>query len=86
VTVQLPLPANDEPHVFEEIAKSPLGMIDEIETADVVILVMVTTFPALVVPNTSVANARLVGDRFSTGLMLKLTDEAVAVLPALSTL
>jgi hypothetical protein len=76
--VQCPLPANVEGQVFVVMLKSPNAVIDEMGTDDEVMLVMVTVFPALVVPNSSLPKARVAADRLNTGLMVKLVDLVVS--------
>jgi hypothetical protein len=56
------------------MAKSPLEAIDEMLTADELMLVTVTTFPALVVPNTSLPKLKVPGDRLRTGSITKLAE------------
>src|SRR5208337_3070994 len=69
VTMQCPLPANVPGQVFAVMLKSPNAVIDVMGTDDELMLVMVTFFPALVVPNSSLPNARVAADRLKTGLI-----------------
>jgi hypothetical protein len=78
--------ANDEPQVEAEIAKSPLETFAETVTADELMLVTVTTCPALVVPITSLPKAKLAEEKLRSGSIVKLEDTTDPVFPALSVL
>jgi hypothetical protein len=86
VIVHFALAANDEPQVVAEIAKSPLDTFAEILTAEELMLVTVTTCPALVVPITSFPKAKLLEEKLRTGSIVKLVDTTEPAFPALSVL